>query len=425
MKSIFIYSAHSSNKLNYVLKFFLTEQLGLSFNCTSNLKEFDSVQEGIKIAYTNSDKISADIIVSNSSYFDNFSSTLIPSFTKDLSFNEHGSSFDFFAATFYLLARVEEYKKGNRDEHGRFSSKQSILSKLDLLQHPIIDYWLHSFKKQLETVGMQNLTFSSKYKFISTLDVDHIFAFKHKPALIRIGSAAKALLSLNFGKFLDRFNDKDPFDKFEDILNWHKAHNLRPLFFILCASRSQYDKSLSPQHEAFISKIKYLNKVADIGIHPSYSSNSRTAKLSKEKADLEQIIEQRVVSSRQHYLKLTFPETYRNLLSLDITQDHSLGYHDAIGFRAGTARSFNWFDLERDEETSLQLVPFQVMDVTLKKYLHYDASQALDEMKNLITRIRKVNGHFSLLFHNSSFYDREGWEGWEEVYREAMLYAKA
>jgi len=52
-------------------------------------------------------------------------------------------------------------------------------------------------------------------------------------------------------------------------------------------------------------------------------------------------------------------------------------------------------------------------------------SLALSEVINLVDRVKMVQGEFSLIFHNSSFYPREGWTGWEELYREVISYAKA
>jgi hypothetical protein len=108
---------------------------------------------------------------------------------------------------------------------------------------------------------------------------------------------------------------------------------------------------------------------ADIGLHPSYSSNKSSTILEKEKTALEMSIEIPVVKNRQHFVKLYFPRTYQNLLKIGITEEYSMGYSTAIGFRSGTCTPYNFYDLSREKETELKIYPFQMMDFTIKEYL--------------------------------------------------------
>ena len=94
-----------------------------------------------------------------------------------------------------------------------------------------------------------------------------------------------------------------------------------------------------------------------------------------------------------------------------------MGFADQPGFRAGTARSFLWYDLERDASTALRVYPFQVMDTTLQGYMHMTPQAAVALIRLLESTIRAHGGALTTLAHANSLaaIDRE-WAGWETVF---------
>ena len=132
------------------------------------------------------------------------------------------------------------------------------------------------------------------------------------------------------------------------------------------------------------------------------------------------ITSKQIRKSRQHFLKLHLPTTYRRLLEQNITADYSMGYAGAVGFRAGTSRPFYWYDLEKERSTNLCIHPFQVMDVTLKEYLLLSPEQAKIKISELVQAIQATDGVFCSLWHNSSFSFIENWEGWAAVYEHLL-----
>ena len=101
-----------------------------------------------------------------------------------------------------------------------------------------------------------------------------------------------------------------------------------------------------------------------------------------------------------------------------------MGFADDIGFRAGLANPFPWYDLQREASTSLTVYPFQVMDVTLKNYLQWTPAEAWTPVRALLEETRVVGGAFCTLWHNSSFGDLEGWAPWTAFYRQLVEEAK-
>ncbi len=131
---------------------------------------------------------------------------------------------------------------------------------------------------------------------------------------------------------------------------------------------------------------------------------------------LKGIQKKEVYNSRQHYLRFTIPNTYRSLIEAGIRHEYSLGYAETIGFRAGTSFPFQWFDLERNEVTALQIHPFCIMDVSLKNYLNLSSQEAIKTIQTMLDEIQKVNGHFISIWHNESLSNYLDWKGWSEVY---------
>ena len=89
----------------------------------------------------------------------------------------------------------------------------------------------------------------------------------------------------------------------------------------------------------------------------------------------EKSLEKEIPLSRQHFIRLQLPHTYRILESLSITDDFSMGYASELGFRAGTGRSFLWYDLEKEVCSELRVHPFCFMDATAHYYKKWTAEE--------------------------------------------------
>ena len=93
-----------------------------------------------------------------------------------------------------------------------------------------------------------------------------------------------------------------------------------------------------------------------------------------------------------------------------------MGYADHVGFGAGTSSSFNFYNLEKEEETKLRITPFCVMDRTLKDYLKLDQILAFELIQELIDQIHKYGGNFVSIWHNESFSGKGEWKNWDQLY---------
>ncbi len=181
-----------------------------------------------------------------------------------------------------------------------------------------------------------------------------------------------------------------------------------------------FDKNINTRNRIFRFLIKKISDYAQIGIHPSYYTNENPEMLKREIKNLEMVVNKDITQSRQHFLRLNLPITYRNLIEEDITDDYSMGYAALPGFRAGICNSYNFYDLDIEIETKLRIHPFMVMDGTLKDYMNLTPTDAIEQVKHLISEVRKVNGTFTSLWHNESLSDEKRWKGWRKVYEELL-----
>ena len=91
---------------------------------------------------------------------------------------------------------------------------------------------------------------------------------------------------------------------------------------------------------SFQKLVGHLDQRRSLGIHPSYRSHQNYDLLQAEYKRFSGLLGHETHISRQHFLLLSLPDTYRKLISLGIREDYSMGYASSVGFRAGTSRPF-------------------------------------------------------------------------------------
>jgi hypothetical protein len=333
--------------------------------------------------------------------------------------------FDPFAMAFYLVTRYEEYLGTTTDEHERFADSENILVTLGLYQKPIVDHMAYWVAAKISAGYPEFKIRERSFRLLTTIDVDNAWAFKNKSLPVSAGAIAKAVVYGRWDELKQRavvflgFRN-DPYDTYKYILETYKGLLDRILFFFLLGDRSRFDKNVSHKNKSFRQLIADMASVCEVGIHPSYSSDEKPWLFETEKERLENIIQQPVTQSRQHYLKLKFPKTYQNACKSGITDDYTMGFASLAGFRAGTCTEFKFFDLSKNRQTELTIHPFQAMDVALKNYLHLSPQKAWLLIEKLMLEVKAVNGTFISLWHNESLKDSGQWLGWREVFEQIL-----
>ncbi len=436
MNSILLYSEGISPRLKYIANLVLHDLLGLDVRITADQEEFIGSIEP-KICYNTRPLSTKECLIIPAGLINergvnvhqiniiNFADTkaLFPVYIK-----ESCLPFDIFSASFFMVSRYEEYLPYIRDNHNRFSAFSSLAHQKDFLQKPVVNIWALEFGKILKNQYPQLNIKQNIFQFIPTIDIDAAWAFKHKGFYRSVGGFLKDLRILDREGIRRRFRslmniEEDPFDTYQYMHNIHMKYGLEPLFFILYAGYDTFDKNTPINNPWFRQLIKSLEDEGEVGIHPSYASNTTEGLLKKEVHSLSEVIHKEITSSRQHFLRLHLPDTYRNLIASDITDDYTMGFAAKTGFRAGICTSFYWYDIEMERATTLRVHPFAVMDGTLRDYLNLNTEEALSTIKDLIDSVKTVGGTFISLFHNESFSEWRRWEGWRNVYEQMLNYA--
>ena len=285
----------------------------------------------------------------------------------------------------------------------------------------MIDVWAYKFRDLLQD-KFENFEFKQrKFEYLSTIDVDVAYCYKHKGVVRTIGGFAKDFMKLDVkGVWLRTMVilgfRRDPFDTFDELIALQNTYNIRTIFFFLVSEYTTYDKNISSRNSKYRSLIKSIADYCKVGLHPSYFSMNSDIKLKKEKKRLEEITNSPVQLSRQHYLRLALPETYQHLIGLEIAEDYTMGYAQHYGFRASTCTPFYFYDLDYEIQTPLKIFPFAVMDVTLKDYLGLSYKRSYAVLSKLAREVQNVNGTFITLFHNETLSNKGKWVRWKKLY---------
>ena len=334
--------------------------------------------------------------------------------------------FDVFSAIFYMITRYEEYLPFNTDKFKRFQPQCSIAFDNKFIEEPIVEIWANLFKDYLkEQFPDTEFKQPNQFAYLATIDIDAAYAYRYHNPIQTLASFARELVTFQWKSFANRFFailrlSNDPFDNFEYLKQCLQNYKTRPIFFFLSGERGRYDKNNPVNLAVMKQTINYVDLFAEVGIHPSFASNYKIKTLHKEKVALEASLGKTVTKSRQHYIILNFPKTYQNLSKIEISEDYSLGYAAASGFRAGTCTPFNFFDLSLNKETELHVIPFQAMDTTFKTYLKLSPQEAEVKLIELYHKIKKVNGIFAVIWHNETLPNTTEGQQWRQVF-ENML----
>jgi len=429
---LLVYSPQVTPRIKYIFNFIFREILRCDFDFTSVSKTFDEYN-GPKFSYAaaplaNELFFKVDGLLSKNKV-EALDIAITDFGNEEVPFAVNGSAlpFDIFAASFYFVSRYEEYLPYTPDEHLRFPADMSLQFKLGLLKTPVVDQWSIILKNLLYS-KLPNLHFGSrKFEFIPTIDIDRAYHFKSSGILKNTARFIRAIAKGDTERLSNIVNTglgkrKDPFDTYQFLHQIHEKYDLEAIFFFLLSYKgdSKHDVNIHPNDEQLQRLIIDTAKVAKVGIHPSYASNTQVQKLAEEKTLIDTLLHKKVDISRQHYLKLHLPKTYLQLIKAGINHDYTMGYASQVGFRAGTCTPFFWYDLQLEKQSHLKVHPFAVMDSTLHKYLKLQPNQAIMLINELIESVKMVDGTFTSLWHNESLSETGHWKGWKEVYEQML-----
>ncbi len=333
--------------------------------------------------------------------------------------------FDPFSVVFYLLTRYEEYLPFSPDPHGRFRPSDSLAGRENFLDIPLADE-IKSMVREMVTANYPETSWNKlPFLFSPTFDIDIAFAHLGKGMTRTIAAWAKLMLQGRFSEMKERWaviQEKlpDPFENFDVHLGLAEKYGLELKYFVLMGDFGKHDRNTSFKDPRFRKLIRKLSDRAEVGLHPSYRAHLDPVRTRRELERLSEITGMPVTSSRFHFLRLKFPDSFRLLIDIGITDDYSLGYSSVNGFRAGTAGSFFFYDLLKEERTTLRLHPFIFMDTAMADHLKMTPADASDEIRRLLATAGGHGGTAIGIWHNYALSEKGHYQGSRQVLRDTF-----
>ena len=327
---------------------------------------------------------------------------------------------DWWSWVFWMTTRLEEYAFGDdeRDSFGRINGRETLAFREKWLDRPEVEFRVIEWAKSCDF--SYNLT---DYCVVPTVDVDSAYAYRHRSLTMTLAATTHDIVKGRWHRIVERINvlrgaEPDAYDTYDWLEQLHQKMGLRAIYFFLLANRGKYDRGLSWRSSGLQAQIRSLQDKADVGIHPGFSAHESLSsdEMKAEIARLTQITGVPVIRCRQHYLLQQPGFSWKRLEQLGLKEDHSLGYADVIGFRAGMSRAFPAYDVINEKTLNLVLHPVAAMDATLMRYLRVTPEEAVDQVSRLADATRELGGVLRLLWHNESVSDIGEWRGWKEAY---------
>lgn len=340
---------------------------------------------------------------------------------------------DVFGSVFFLLTRFEELARPAEDDHGRFPAYASLATIEGFLERPIADDLVELLWWALQTAWPGLRRRATQYRLNLTHDVDQPWAVD--------GLSASAVMRSLSGDVLRRRDAElalrrtrtileagraevsdDPFDTFDLLMDTSEEIGTRSTFYIQASRTSSAQSATYDLGSKRIARL--LRRIHDrghqIGLHGSYQSYLSAEALSRELGRLDDAcravgIEQTTWSGRQHYLRFSNPMTWRAQAAAGLVSDSTLGFADAVGFRASTCRPFPVFDLRDRRPLGLLEQPIVIMDVTLLAYLGLDGSSVRCRVRDIVRRTRDHGGEATMCYHNSTIVRRRDQAGYRQL----------
>jgi hypothetical protein len=422
---LLVYTHKITPRLKYTFKHICKRILGLEVSFTSKIEDFIA-HNSLKMSYAKQPLSNELFVRSNALLFENGLSDLdinVQPWENTKGFFATGERsdlpFDIFAASFYLLSRYEEYMPHVKDDYGRFMAKESLAYNHRFLSQPVVDIWAYKLKDVFQKRFPEYQFKERTYNIQPVIDVPMAYYFKQKGLLRAIGGTLNDLSRFKLRQLYQRYSvlmgfERDPYDTFKWIITKQKQCDFKFMVLFLIGDYSTYDKNINTNKKQFVSLIKSIADYCDVGIKASYFSLDNISILKEEKLKMESIINTKLKAIRHSFSKLNLPTSYRNLVELEINQDFTMGYIDTLGFRAGTCTPFQFYDLDYEVQTPMQINPYQCLDFALLKY--QSELDKTEHLQKLIDEVKAVNGTFTAIFHNYTFSDSDRWEGFRSLF---------
>lgn len=315
-------------------------------------------------------------------------------------------STDWIAGMFFTLSRAEEYFTGEKDDIGLVPGAVLFAVKNNIHTRPILDEWAAWLAGHIQGKPIQIATAISTSHDLDTLD----FMGKDFRLLRYLGGSAlryrtirqwPGIISDYIGVKTGR--RKDPADTFDWLLKMHPGTEK---YLFLGTGIAAPQDTFPDLRRPAMARIRDMAREEgySIGFHPGYATWKDARQWQSERQQLEDWLGAPVTHSRQHFLRMAFPDTLDILEQSGIKTDHSLGFRRHIGFRCGTGFAYFLYNFKQEKAFQWQEQPLALMDIALLREAGFDKKNLLKIWSDFFHQ-NQYNTHIALDFHNPGCYE--------------------
>lgn len=347
----------------------------------------------------------------------------------DVKTNNIFCGIDIFASCFFMLTRWEEYANENRDKHNRFSAKDCIAYKFNFLNRPVVNEYTEMLKNMLLHLDNKIIFKKRDFSILLTHDVDVPLKYStwHSGLIEIVGDILKRrdirMATYNLIQKIKTHAgwQPDPYDTFDYLMDISEKLGVKSYFFFMGRGVTKSDnkyKSNSSFIKELVTKIKDRGHL--IGMHPTYNAYNDNEQFMSEKKELEINLNVIMAFGREHVLRFEVPTTWQIWEDNKMLWDSTMSYADCAGFRCGVCYEYSVYNILSREKLSLKEKPLIVMEGSFLQYQIDTSPRNMElEIDNLIQKIKKYNGEFVFLWHNSSFKNYK-WLKYQHVYENIL-----
>ncbi|MEP7027546.1 MAG: polysaccharide deacetylase family protein [Candidatus Eisenbacteria bacterium] len=322
-------------------------------------------------------------------------------------------------SVFSLLSREEEWLEPARDRWECFAGTSSRLSALGVLERPLVNEFSRLLADRLARWALaRHVTLAplplwplgKRFAVLLSHDVDEV----------RFGSLVEA------GRLLALARGPRSYAMRAGLAQ--EARGFGSSFYF-CAprpsERHEYDAryrlgdrvDFEGRRGTVASLMARLaGRGFDVGLHGSYLSHRDGPDLARQREQIAAASGRPAEGTRQHFLRFDIARTWRAQEEAGFAYDSTLGYNEAIGFRAGIAAPFAPWDVAAGRPHRLLELPLTVMDGALFRTMSLDGPQAAARVRAHLAEVEEAGGLAVLLWHPNGAHERAfpgWWQAWE------------
>ncbi len=350
-------------------------------------------------------------------------------------------------AVWHAMSREEEREDPRRDQWGCFSGATTRLAGIGLLETPWVNLSVAALRRRLDAAAAARgatLERVPRWKGGARFAV----ALSHDVDDVLLRSARQALRLLGTGRSPRSYGvrggltalaralvpgGRDPYAQFERWAEEESRRGFRSTFFVFARPQrahefdATYVLSDRVPFEGRRPRVGTMFRALagagfEVGLHGSYESWRDPEALAGQREALAAATGQTVVSTRQHFLRLDVGATWAAQRSAGFTTDATLGYNEAVGFRAGIAAPFKpWIAGAGAGAGGADLleVPLTLMDGALFRGMGLDRDAAIARTLAHLEAVEAAEGMAGLLWHPNAAAEPH-FPGWWDCFVAAL-----